>query len=98
MQTYPTGCARRWACTLESMSTETVKPFRCVLCGANTTVRGRRSWLTIAIELVSLTFLLDMWFSYCVTCARKLNQVAAILAVILVIAAVAAFVATVHAG
>ena len=66
--------------------------FRCALCSMEANVRGRRSWATIAFEIITLTILFETWFPCCTKCTNKLNKITAILGVIVVLVAIAALV------
>jgi hypothetical protein len=56
--------------------------FRCLLCGVTSSAEGKRSWLTIALSIVSFTWVFDIWYRYCPQCMAKINAVTMVLAVL----------------
>jgi hypothetical protein len=49
------------------------RAFRCWMCGEESSVEGRRSWLTIALSILMFSWLSDVWYKYCPRCTARLH-------------------------
>ena len=54
-------------------------PFRCYMCGEETSLEGKRSWSTIAAGIVTFTWMFEFWLKYCPRCMAKLNGISSFL-------------------
>ena len=49
--------------------------FRCLGCGFEGSIEGKRSWFTIALSIISFTWFFEFWYAYCPRCVAKINAI-----------------------